>query len=200
MNIGKKKRIFGRRNTKPTRLFLGVVWGGIAVALGVFIGGFVGFYREIPWDEPFVCSQNHQGIVVFTGGQNRVMTGFELSEKFPSVKHILISGVNPKSPRKDVLASDVEGFAGSIDLDYESRTTYGNVMQTQVWVKKYNLERILVVTSNYHVPRSRVLLSSYTPQAEVEFYPVLSDNASLGFLINEFVKYLIVSLGVKFIN
>ena len=194
-----KKPIFARRRTRPSRFVVGAMWASIAVFLGLLLGQFFMFYQAVHKPQaPLVATRDYQGIAVFTGGQNRIQTGFGILKNFPNVQHVLISGVNPQSSREKLLASFLpeDGkFAGSIQLDYDARTTYGNVLQTKAWAEENSIDKLIVVTSNYHVPRAKALADLYLTDTKVSFYPVVSDNISLGLLASEFLKYQVVAYG-----
>lgn len=194
-----KKPIFARRRTRPSRFVLGAMWASIAVFLGLVLGQFLMFYKAVHEpQEPLVSTREYQGVAVFTGGQNRIQTGFDLLSQFPKVQSVLISGVHPQSSREKLLASflpeDGE-FKGSVQLDYEARTTYGNVQQTKAWVDENNIDKLIIVTSNYHIPRAKALADLYLGEINVSFYPVVADRISLKLLISEFAKYQVVALG-----
>lgn len=194
-----KKPIFARRRSSPSRLLLGAMWASLAVLCGLLLGAFFGFYQNVREQQPqLVATSNYQGVAVFTGGQNRIQTGFDILEGFPNVKYVLISGVNPNSSREKLLQSFLpEGgaFAGSVQLDYEARTTYGNVLQTKQWAEENKLKRVIIVTSNYHVPRAKMLADLYLDGLDVSFYPVVADKIGLRLLISEFLKYQVVAFG-----
>ena len=194
-----KKPIFARRRSRPSRFVLGAMWASLAVLCGLLLGAFFGFYQEVRDQQPqLVSTSDYQGVAVFTGGQNRIQTGFDILEGFPHVKHVLISGVNPNSSREKLLESFLPedgSFAGSVQLDYEARTTYGNVLQTKQWAEKNNIKRLIIVTSNYHVPRAKALADLYLDGLDVSFYPVVADKIGLRLLVSEFLKYQVVAFG-----
>ena len=193
-----KKPIFARRRTRPSRLLLASVWASVAVFLGLVLGQFLMFYNAVHApQEPLISTREYQGVAVFTGGQNRIQTGFDLLSRFPKVQNVLISGVNPQSSRENLLASFLPedgNFKGSVQLDYEARTTYGNVIQTKAWVDENEIDKLIIVTSNYHIPRAKALADLYLDDINVSFYPVVAERIGLRLLVSEFVKYKVVAL------
>jgi len=193
-----KKPIFARRRTKPSRLVLAGIGGMLAVILGLGLGRFLLFYQEVhTLPETLLSTHTYHGVAIFTGGQNRIQTGFEILQNFPNVKYVLISGVNPHSSREKVLSNFLPqqgGFAGSIQLDYDARTTYGNVLQTKAWAEENKIDTLIIVTSNYHIPRARALAELYLENQQTSFYPVVAERISLRLMISEFIKYQVVTL------
>jgi len=193
-----KKPIFARRRTRPSRLLLASVWASVAVFLGLVLGQFLMFYNAVHApQEPLISTREYQGVAVFTGGRNRIQTGFDLLSRFPKVQNVLISGVNPQSSRENLLASFLPedgNFKGSVQLDYEARTTYGNVIQTKAWVDENEIDKLIIVTSNYHIPRAKALADLYLDDINVSFYPVVAERIGLRLLVSEFVKYKVVAL------
>ena len=221
-SITKKKNIFSRRPRTGARFRMGLLFGVVAVVLGVFLGvGFL-FFQHMPDSKPAheallaeqeleqsgekagehareKAGETKRGVVVFTGGQGRVEAGFDVLEKFSGIKYLLISGVNPQTTQQEVLKNsglrdDGTGFSGELSLDYQGQTTFGNIAQTSAWVDDNNLTHIILVTSSYHVPRAKLLLQQKLPETGVTVYPVFPENVSWRVLAEEYLKYAAVHL------
>lgn len=193
-----KKPIFARRRTKPSRLVLASMWGALAVFSGLVLGQFFAFYQAVHTPGiALAVARDYQGVAVFTGGQNRIQTGFDMLQNFPDIKYVLISGVNPHSSREKLLANFLPedgGFEGSIQLDYDARTTYGNVLQTKAWAEENKIDKLIIVTSNYHIPRAKALADLYLENQHVIFYPVMAERIGLRLMFSEFLKYQVVAV------
>jgi len=82
---------------------------------------------------------------------------------------LLITGVNPATRRgelKKLIAKDSERFDCCVDLGYEAQNTSGNAREIARWVRRNGFESLIVVTSNYHMPRSLVELSRELPDTD----------------------------------
>ena len=197
-NITKKKRIFGRQKQARSRFATGIIGGLIAVVLGVLIGLGFDYSQKIPTQAPSpAVLEGSRGVVVFTGGQGRVQTGFEILQTFKGAEYLLISGVNPKTSRTEMLRhggveAANEKFAGQLELDYRGQTTFGNIAQTKSWAEKHNLSRVVLVTSSYHIPRAELLLKERLAGVEVLTYPVFPQDAGWRVWVAEYLKYVAV--------
>lgn len=165
----------------------------VLIAVLVYAAGFGLFVALLP--KPFVGIPPVDGLVVFTGGSNRVASGLNvLREGFAG--EVLISGVHP-----DVKMDELPG-AGLLDetdkqrvtLDYVADTTHRNVDQTLAWAKARNLKRIGVVTSTYHTLRSRLLFALRGDDVDVWMLPVQPADTGVRFLWREYNKLLVAPL------
>lgn len=170
----------------------------VAVALG---GGFVWFLSQIKSEEdrPTVRAD---GIVVLTGGSSRVADALELLNNGYG-RRLLISGVHWTNGRADISRSLQESPAlmnCCVDLDRSAINTRSNASETRRWARDRSLHSLIVVTSNYHMPRALVELSHAMPDVTLVPYPVIGDKwneepwwtsgAAARLLASEYLKYL----------
>jgi uncharacterized SAM-binding protein YcdF (DUF218 family) len=174
------------------RLLFGAMAAGLA--------GFVLFIRALPLPgetPPPVLAGD--GIVVPTGGYARVATGLDLLAA--SDGHLLITGVRPSTPLSSVLAETERSAPGCcVELDYDAGNTAGNAVAAQQWVTQHGLQRIHLVTSWYHMPRSLLLFRRAMPGITVIPHPVFPakwsrhdwwlDASAWRFVVIEYVKYI----------
>ncbi len=138
------------------------------VVLITFAAGFALFVREARSFTPAGPVQA-DAIVVLTGGPNRVATGVELLEADQGTR-LLISGVNPGSPVADIAsaagASDAL-FACCVDVGPTAADTEGNALETAAWASEHDYDRLIVVTSDYHMPRALLELQAAMPDTRL---------------------------------
>jgi uncharacterized SAM-binding protein YcdF (DUF218 family) len=172
---------------------------GLVVALTV---GFGVFAEHISLLTQPTDMRTADGIIVLTGGQSRLSAAFDLL-KAGKGKRLLISGVNPHADRRalrEVTGGDKRLFTCCVDIDHVALDTIGNAEQSAKWVAAHDYGRVILVTNNYHMPRSLLEMHRLLPQANVEPYPVVNsrlDDGSwltkpdaLRVLATEYVKYL----------
>ena len=141
-------------------------------------------------------------IVALTGGAQRIRAAGDLLEA-KLAKRLLISGVNrvvKRAKLQGLLGIDDALFECCVDVDYAAQNTRGNAMETRKWTDKHRFERLIVVTSSYHMPRSLTELGRALPAIDLVAYPVVPerftrmtwwlDRQSILLLGAEYLKYL----------
>jgi uncharacterized SAM-binding protein YcdF (DUF218 family) len=71
-------------------------------------------------------------------------------------------------------------FVCCVDLGYDAIDTVGNALETAKWVRAHNYRRVLVVTSNYHMPRSLLELHRIDPETQYVGYPIVYTDLEIG--------------------
>lgn len=181
------------------------------VAAAVFVGcaGFVWFLSLVlPTEQK--PAHNADGIVVLTGGSSRVSDAVELLAAGYG-KRLLISGVHPTNGFSDIqrtLPDSQQLLMCCVDLDRSAVNTRSNAVETRRWVTERGFRSLIVVTSNYHMPRAIVELSHSMPDVELIPFAVVGEKwreepwwtsgAALRLLLSEYVKYLFAEMRVAF--
>lgn len=177
-------------------------WAAIVAAIA-FIWGFWNFaerVRAAPAAPP-----HSQAIVALTGGSSeRLSTGVRLLQEHKG-ERLLISGVNRivrDEELYEVLHVDRNLAHCCIDLGRSAEDTLGNASETAEWARSHRYTRIILVTDDYHMPRSQAELALAMPEAEIHPYPVRtrwtdprlwrSDLGAAARLGAEYLKYLVI--------
>ncbi len=178
--------------------------GGIAL-----VAGFVAFATRVA-DTRTPADVRAEGIVALTGGSARIDSALRLLAE-GRARRLLISGVNP--------SVDLHALAGTVDKDLEmalaccvdlgraARDTAGNATETRDWAKAKGYTSLIVVTSDYHMPRSMAELAEAMPKVKLIPYPVTnpelhladwwSNATAFGLLVREYGKYLLAAARVR---
>jgi uncharacterized SAM-binding protein YcdF (DUF218 family) len=174
--------------------------------------GFIQFTNRVNALAPPNPPPAAEAIVVLTGGTRaRLDTGLELLRSGAG-QRLLISGVNRNLSDEEVhtaLNISEEMAACCIDLGRDAQDTLGNASEAAAWAQKWGYTRVLLVTDDYHMPRSFIELSLAMPGVLLLPYPVESRWANptswaghpgaAGRMAIEYGKYLIVRLRESFI-
>jgi uncharacterized SAM-binding protein YcdF (DUF218 family) len=184
-----------------TAAALATVFAGAAI-------GFVGFLAQLRGTEIKPAS-NADGIVVLTGGSSRVSDAIELLAAGYG-KRLLISGVHPTSAASDISRSLPDNQAllsCCVDLDHSAINTRSNAAETRRWAHERGFKSLIVVTSNYHMPRAIVELSHAMPDIRLVPFAVVGDKwrdepwwtsgATLRLVLSEYAKYVAAELRVR---
>ncbi len=112
---------------------------------------------------------------MLTGGSDRIEDAVQLLAE-GRASRLLISGVN-EALKPDSLARRMpmhgDLFACCIDLDYGARNTVGNAVETRRWTRQHRIGSIILVTSNYHMPRALIEFRRAMPSATIIARPVV---------------------------
>ncbi|ADL02609.1 YdcF family protein [Brevundimonas subvibrioides] len=144
---------------------VGLIW-----LVGLF--AFADRVRNLtPADEP----ARADGIVALTGpSAERVNAAVRLLEQDKG-ERVLISGVN-REVRRQELRELTPGsnrlFNCCVDLGFEAEDTGGNAQEIAAWAGSKNYTSLIVVTSDYHMPRSLLEIRSAAPGLELTPYAV----------------------------
>lgn len=172
---------------------------GAAAWLLVF--GFVMFATNV-MREPAHQTERADAIVVLTGGKFRIGEGAKLLQA-GQAKRMLITGVHPRTGKKvlsKLTGADKAKFDCCVDLGHRARDTVGNADETRSWVAEKGYDSLIVVTANYHMPRSLAELQRAMPSVRLVAHPVFPDTfrsrawwlhgPALKLLIKEYLKYI----------
>ncbi len=180
-------------------LLLGVLLG---LALGL---GFVAFLR-VSAAAPEQPQQRTDGIVVLTGGAERVATGLRLLREELG-RWMLISGVHRDTMLEDLASGgELGALAQRVELGRAATSTRGNAAEVAEWARTYRLRSIRVVTAGYHMPRAMLELRRALPGVQLLAWPVvpprLRQAGALGelrtwsLLVGEYLKLLLAWTGL----
>ena len=142
------------------------------------------------------------GIAVLTGGMARIDEAMKLLAK-GKAKRVLITGVNQATTKEQLKRLASQGgqyFACCVDIDKEALNTIDNATETAQWAVLHRYGSIIVVTSNYHMPRALAELARAIPGVTLVPYPVVDNNVHVErwwtypgttrLLLSEYLKYL----------
>ncbi|MBD0417278.1 YdcF family protein [Oryzicola mucosus] len=172
----------------------------------VFFGGFAAFATYVSRMTTPDNPPKADAIIVLTGGQSRIDAAVDLLKSGKGAR-LLISGVHPAAGRKSLQAAtggDKSLFSCCVDIDHAALDTIGNAEESAKWVRDHDYDQVILVTNNYHMPRTMLEMSRLLEGAELSPYPVVNsklDNGewltkpeALRVLFTEYNKYLF-SLG-----
>src|ERR1700726_1326663 len=183
----------------------------VAVLAIVFVSaaiGFVGFLSQLRGAE-IKPDRMADGIVVLTGGSSRVSDAMELLAGGYG-RRLLISGVHPTNAASDISRSLTDNqslLSCCVDLDRSAVNTRSNAAEARRWARERGFKSLIVVTSNYHMPRAILELSHAMPDIALIPFAVVGDKwrdepwwtngATVRLLLSEYVKYVAAEVRVR---
>ena len=174
----------------------------LITAIALFAGGFLVFYQHVATIQPPV-DPKADAIVVLTGGYQRIDQAVELLGKGAG-RRLLISGVNPATTRNHIrllTRSPGDLFECCVDIGHDALDTTGNATETARWIRENAFKSVILVTNNYHMPRSLAELERTDHGTRFIPYPVATDLSFAEMTRNpllirtlaaEYVKFLLV--------
>jgi uncharacterized SAM-binding protein YcdF (DUF218 family) len=122
----------------------------------------------------------------------------------------LISGVHPTNDVHDIsrmLPDNHKLLNCCVDLDHSAVNTRSNAAETRRWARERGFTSLIVVTSNYHMPRAIVELSHAMPDVTLIPFAVVGDkwreepwwtsSTTLRLLLSEYAKYVAAEVRVR---
>ena len=191
-----------QRNNSLRRFFSGLLGMLLILGFGWGVGLFI-YADTIPSHVEDV-EPSADAIVVLTGGSGRLSAGLKLlAEK--RAKKLFVSGVYKGVDVKRLLTlyqNAPAELACCVEIGEDAANTEGNAIETAAWIKKQNYKSLIIVTSNYHMPRSLLEFRYAMPTAEFSPHSVLPVTfkrdrwwawpGTAGLLMREYNKYLLV--------
>jgi uncharacterized SAM-binding protein YcdF (DUF218 family) len=199
-----------QKSRKPrSRIFarVGLILKMAPVVLGLsFIVGFAVFTSKITHMQQAETVAAADAIVVLTGGVDRLKPAIELL-KNGSAKKLLVSGVNPETTKTELLdpykvTSDMSECC--IDLDQIATNTVGNAIETAKWLRNNNFKSVILVTSNYHMPRAEKELHRLAGTVKITPFPLVNSDLrnwkwleqpdAFRLILTEYLKFTLTSV------
>ena len=136
-------------------------------------------------------------IVVLTGDKFRISKGMEILSNGIG-KKLLLSGVNKNIELiniKNEFPKYNNFFNCCVDIDNISSNTFENSRETFLWLEKNKYNSLLIVSSDYHMPRAKLEFERFFKTENTYYHPVNSNNdvnaiGKIKKLFLEYVKYM----------
>ncbi|HWM83796.1 MAG TPA: YdcF family protein [Pseudolabrys sp.] len=174
-----------------------VLFGAVTALL---VAGFFWFVTHVP-EQQDVPPAKADGIVVLTGAAARIPDAIELLATGHG-RRLLITGVHRATSAGEIAQLTPvyqKVFDCCVDLDRSALNTLGNATETRRWVRERGFRSIIVVTSNWHMPRAMAELEHQLPDitlipfpvatAKIKNEPWWSSASTLRLLLAEYLKY-----------
>ena len=174
----------------------------LVVAWGI---GFLVFVAAIPETAEEIAGDT-DAIVVLTGGTGRLEKGLDLLAA-KRAKKLFISGVYQGVDVQQLI--DISRYRPDelrccIALGYAANSTFGNAMETAQWLSDEGFTSIILVTANYHMPRSLIEFRHVLPEVRIVPHSVFPAQfkrdawwqwpGTAQLILIEYMKYLAASV------
>lgn len=147
----------------------------IAVVALMWLTGLFVFAERVRGLTPAPEPARADAVVALTGpSAERVNAAIRLLEQGKGDR-LLISGVNREVRRQELRAltpGSKKLFNCCVDLGFEAENTVGNAQEIAGWARSRGYDDLIVVTSDYHMPRSLLEIRGAAPGVRLTPYAV----------------------------
>ena len=148
----------------------------VGIVALIWLVGLFAFADRVRGFTPAPEPERADGIVALTGpSAERVNAAIRLLEQDKG-ERVLISGVN-REVRRQELRELTPGsnrlFNCCVDLGFEAEDTVGNAQEIAAWTRAKGYRSLIVVTSDYHMPRSLLEIRGAAPGVKLIPYAAL---------------------------
>ncbi len=172
----------------------------VALILILYFMSFINFLFNV--DKNNKNNKNNiNNIVVLTGNAGRLAVGLDLMDNNINSR-MLITGVAKGVKYSDIIKNR-DSKKDRIDLGYNAQSTLGNALETALWIN------IILITDNWHMPRTLLLFKASMPNREIVPYAVKTVNFEFKeylqfynrtfFIYEEHMKYIISHVQVLYL-
>jgi len=181
---------------------IAILLGGILI---LYFISFLNFIFDI--DKKYIVKNNVNNIVVLTGNTGRLVFGLNLMSN--NIKsRMLITGV-AKGVKYSEIIKNKDIKKNRIELGYTAQSTLGNAIETNLWINKYKINDIILVTDSWHMQRALVLFNATMPNIKISPQPIQSNNFKIKdyfeldnrvlFIYQEHLKYIVSHIQVIYL-
>jgi len=147
----------------------------IAILVLIWLIGLFAFAERVRGYTPAPEPERADAIVALTGpSAERVNAAIRLLEQDKG-ERVLISGVNREVRRQELRAltpGSNKLFNCCVDLGFEAENTMGNAQEIAAWARAKDYDSLIVVTSDYHMPRALTEIRAAAPGIRLAPYAV----------------------------
>ena len=147
----------------------------IGIIALVWVVGLFAFADRVRNLTPAPEPARADAIVALTGpSADRVNEAIRLLEQDKGDR-VLISGVNREVRRQELRAltpGSNKLFNCCVDLGFEAEDTSGNAQEIAAWARSKHYDSLIVVTSDYHMPRALLEIRGMAPEVKLTPYAV----------------------------
>lgn len=170
----------------------------IAIDFAWFTGRVWGYFRASERSEANLPSVTpDEAIVVLTGAEQRIPAAVELLRRRHSA-WLIISGTGRGTTLTDLANEqgdaifNIQEVWNRVVIDPRAGSTVENALETGKILKDKRIRRVILITSDFHMPRSALAFETLLPGYEYYWFPVSSlqfNVISAARMWGEYIKY-----------
>lgn len=211
-----RRRYRFRREPNRSATGLRIAIAVLILSLGTtWLIGLARYAARIP-TQP-ALTEFADAVVVLTGGSKRMDAGVALLVN-GAAPVLFVSGVDHRvdpARIRDLIPESGDSLDQGtiyccIVLGYGASDTLGNARETALWARATGKTSLILVTSNYHMPRARLEFTHALPDVRLVPYPVIPPDVrmdawwrwpgTLGLVAGEWTKYIFARIRIGLAN
>jgi uncharacterized SAM-binding protein YcdF (DUF218 family) len=143
----------------------------LAVIALIWVAGLLAFADRVQQSTPQAAPTAADGIVALTGANSneRIAAAVQLLAARKG-RRVLVSGVNREVSREQlrIASGSVRRlYDCCVDLGFTAADTVGNARETAEWTKAMRYRSLIIVTTDYHMPRAMLELRAVLKPAGI---------------------------------
>ncbi|MHA1540466.1 MAG: YdcF family protein [Alphaproteobacteria bacterium] len=163
----------------------------------IIIFYFIGFFVFLDASKSLhKCEKKVDALVALTGDTGRISEAIRLLRKDKGGV-VFITGIRSTlSKNSKLFRKNPRDFQESIVYGRKATNTIENAEETKNWLARNpNISSICLITSDYHLLRSKVVFDSILADYKISTHSIHSmKNKSYKFLIKEYTKYILAKI------
>jgi len=170
----------------------------LTLFLILILSHFIFFLSQVRnFNSNYTSITNIDSLVVLTGDKFRIAKGMEILSNGIGEK-LLLSGVNKNIKLTNIINEFPKYknfFDCCVEIENISSNTFENSRETFLWLEKNKYNSVLIVSSDYHMPRAKLEFEKFLNTKNTYYHPVNSNNNLMAIgkikkLFLEYVKYM----------
>jgi uncharacterized SAM-binding protein YcdF (DUF218 family) len=143
----------------------------------IWAAGLLAFAGRVQQSTPAPYPKPADGVVALTGANSARITAAMALLQDGMGERLLISGVNRDATREDIRNVSKAArrlYDCCVDLGFTAADTVGNARETYDWARSMRYRSLIVVTTDYHMPRAMLELRAVMrePEFHLQTYAV----------------------------
>jgi uncharacterized SAM-binding protein YcdF (DUF218 family) len=156
--------------------FITAILMSFTTVLLLWAVGYIWFSANILVMQPREPATKTDAIIVLTGSNGRIDEGIRLLNSGLAPR-LLISGVNEHVKVEDL--TNGKPAHCCITLGYTAQNTVENAKESQEWIQENKVHSVRLITSDYHMVRSRLIFLHAVGDIQIYPHPVKAKKQDL---------------------
>ncbi|MBL0690133.1 MAG: YdcF family protein [Alphaproteobacteria bacterium] len=157
------------------------------IVILLFLLSYMFFRSPWYWCDDGIDYSSSNNVVALTGDSDRIKYISKIMSRHSNIK-LFISGIGHTTILSDI--KQLKSFEERIYIDNKAINTLENAYSIKDYIEANNINDIIVLTSDYHVPRTSFLMWLVLEDKVKVRYSCVSTKLSFRLWINQYFKWV----------